>query len=68
VVDDWENGVLLEHGDVAGTTDALERLVAEPELREQLGAAGRETAIEMFACENVRKRVHDRCRALVGSQ
>lgn len=68
IVDDWENGVLLEHGDVAGTTDALERLVAEPELREQLGVAGRETAIEMFACENIQQRVYDRCRELLDAQ
>jgi glycosyltransferase involved in cell wall biosynthesis len=64
VVNDWENGVLLEHGDVSGTADAIERLIEDSQLCDRLGQNGRETAIEMFACENVSKRIVERCRDL----
>lgn len=64
VIDDWENGVRLEHGDTTGTADALERLVGDAELRSEVGRNGRETAIEMFSCENVRERVVERCAEL----
>jgi glycosyltransferase involved in cell wall biosynthesis len=44
VVDDGENGLLVPGGDVAALTEALERLVADAELRVRLGAQARQRA------------------------
>ena len=48
VVDDGEDGMLLEPGDVAGLADALERLARDPALRARLGARGRELVVPRY--------------------
>lgn len=54
-LDDGANGLLVEPGDVVGLTAALERLVTSPDLRAELGEAGRETAIEFSWDEQTRR-------------
>lgn len=61
VINDWENGVVLQHGEPEETANSLERLIEDEKLQEDLGQKARETALERFACENVRERVESRC-------
>lgn len=48
VVRDQETGYLIELGDAKAFADALERLIADPALRERLGARGRQVALAEF--------------------
>ncbi|MFB6077360.1 MAG: glycosyltransferase family 4 protein [Halarchaeum sp.] len=45
-LDDGENGALVDPGDVAALTDALERLAESPELRDRLAANALDAASE----------------------
>ena len=51
LVEDGVTGLLVEPGDAAALRAALERLLADPELRARLGAAGRARAQERFSWE-----------------
>jgi glycosyltransferase involved in cell wall biosynthesis len=44
LIEDGENGLVVPHGDVAGLAGAIERLLADDDLRERLAARGLETA------------------------
>ena len=45
------NGLLIAPGDIDGLAEAMTRLLQDPGLREQLGAAGRETIATGFTLE-----------------
>ena len=47
-VEDGVTGLLVPAGDVDALADALERLLADPELRRSMGEAGRARAEELF--------------------
>jgi glycosyltransferase involved in cell wall biosynthesis len=49
VVVDGENGLLVQVGEVGGLADAIERLVADKELRHLMGRAGRERVLAHFS-------------------
>lgn len=55
VVVDGETGFLVPAEDTGALTDALARLVADPELRRRLGAAGRRRAEELFDVPRFRR-------------
>jgi glycosyltransferase involved in cell wall biosynthesis len=44
-----ETGYLVAPSDPEGTAAAVERLLADPQLRERMGAAGRKRAVEIFS-------------------
>jgi glycosyltransferase involved in cell wall biosynthesis len=52
-VAEGETGLLHVPGDVAGIESALERLIADPDLRRAMGAAARERALRDFSMERV---------------
>ncbi len=47
-VEEGVTGMLVDAEDVGGLADALERLLADPELRRRMGEAGRRRLIEKF--------------------
>jgi glycosyltransferase involved in cell wall biosynthesis len=51
-VADGESGYLVETGDPGALADCLERLVDDPDLRERMGAAGRER-VERFSTDRM---------------
>ena len=51
VVVDGETGILVERGDREGLAAAISRLLADPHLRERMGAAGRERVRQLFTWE-----------------
>jgi colanic acid/amylovoran biosynthesis glycosyltransferase len=51
LVDDGHNGLLVAPGRVDLLADALERLLADPALRREMGAAARETVMREFNTE-----------------
>jgi len=53
LVADGETGLLVPPGDVRALRDALERLLADAELRRRLGAAARERALAYFSWQRV---------------
>jgi 2-deoxystreptamine N-acetyl-D-glucosaminyltransferase/2-deoxystreptamine glucosyltransferase len=53
LVVDGETGLLVPPGDVAALRAALVRLLADAELRQRLGAAGRARAAELLSWERV---------------
>jgi glycosyltransferase involved in cell wall biosynthesis len=52
LVENGQTGLLVELGDVPGLTDALEKIITNPELREAMGTAGREK-IQAYSLEKV---------------
>jgi glycosyltransferase involved in cell wall biosynthesis len=51
VVHDNENGLLVPAGDVDAMTDAINRLIVDPDLRARLGQQARETAVKNHSWE-----------------
>jgi glycosyltransferase involved in cell wall biosynthesis len=47
LVKDDHTGLLVDQGDVDGLSQAMRRLLLDPELRKRLGAAARQTAVNM---------------------
>ena len=57
VVADGVNGYLVPVKDAAALAAALEKLLLDPALRKQMGEAGRERAVELFANEKVNRAI-----------
>lgn len=58
------NGLLVRPADVESLERAVLQLVAQPELRERLGASGREIAVGNFGLESILRATLDLYRAL----
>ena len=59
VIIDGENGLLVTPGDADSLARAIEKLAIDGELRERLGSAARETAIERYTWRHNAARVFD---------
>ncbi len=68
LVSDGKTGLLVPPRDPAALRAAVERLLAEPELRERLGGAAREQARERFGWDFVIERTLDVYRAALASR
>jgi glycosyltransferase involved in cell wall biosynthesis len=66
LVTDGETGLLVPPRDAAALRDAVERLLADPELRERLGRAARARARERFGWDAVLERTLEVYRLAVG--
>ncbi len=64
-VEDGRTGVLARSGEPRALADALEPLLASPELRRALGEAGRERYAEEFTDAAMRERFFGRLRELI---
>lgn len=53
IVRDGENGLLVEARNVPALADALAKLLADPELRQQMGRCGRERVLHEFSQEKI---------------
>ena len=65
VVDDGVTGLLVAPGDRAAMTQALDRLVREPELRARLGAAARTRAVANHTWRHNAQQIADLCDAAI---
>ncbi|HEY5086014.1 MAG TPA: glycosyltransferase [Gemmatimonadaceae bacterium] len=66
VIENDVTGSLVAPGDVTALAAALERVVADPHLRERLGHAGRATALARFSPSTVSKQYAEIYRDAVG--
>lgn len=57
VVDEGQNGLLVDYGDVDGLAEAIRQLVTDASLRERLGAAGFDKVHRYYQWEQVAERV-----------
>jgi len=53
VVDDGENGFLVPFKDIAILTNVMERLLNDPDLRQRMGAVGRQKVLREFSMEQI---------------
>lgn len=53
IIEPDRNGLLVPDGDIAAMTDALNRMIAEPELRERLASGALQSARKRFAIDPV---------------
>ena len=66
VVAEGETGFLVEPGDADELAQRINEVLADPELAERLGKAGRQRAIERFSWRAIAERTADLYRTLAG--
>jgi glycosyltransferase involved in cell wall biosynthesis len=59
VVDEGENGFLVNFGDVQSMTEAVRLLLVDQSLRQRMGEAGRSKVIAQYNWEQITDRVLD---------
>jgi glycosyltransferase involved in cell wall biosynthesis len=67
VIEDGKTGLLVPIGDAQATRDAVERALADPELRRRLGAGARERVREYCSWDRVTERMLAVYEAATGS-
>ncbi len=66
LVDDWETGLLVKPGDTGQLTMALRCLARDPELRQRMGASGREKVLSRLPWPVIADRYVELYRAMSG--
>jgi len=67
LVEDGRTGLLVDRGDADSLYHAMRRLLLDPDLRQKLGAAGRQTALNM-SWENTVDRLEEIYQTAAGSR
>ena len=57
VIDDGENGLLVEFGDIGALSQAIQHLINDDSMRHQMGQAGRNKLETVFTWDNVSRQV-----------
>ena len=65
MIADGETGLLVPYGDLDALTGALDRLLADADLRRTLGRSGRRRLEEQFTFERFRERLSEHLAALL---
>lgn len=63
-IEDGRNGLLVEVGSATALEAAVERLIADPALRERLGAAGRHTLLTRYSPDAMLRQLEGYCLGL----
>jgi glycosyltransferase involved in cell wall biosynthesis len=66
VVVDGETGILVERGDAEGLAAAIAKLLADPQLRGRMGAAGRERVRRLFTWDRSVARLEELYGSILG--
>ncbi len=66
LVDDGENGFLIEPGDTSGFAEAVCRLLRAPELARRMGRSGRDRAARRHSCAEAAGRLEEIYRDALG--
>jgi glycogen synthase len=67
VINDQENGLLVDFGDVAGLAQAIDTLSQDNTLRQQMGQAGKRKVETIFTWQKKTDRVLDTYQTLLGA-
>lgn len=67
VIDDQENGLLVDFGDVADLAQAIDTLTQDDTLRQQMGQAGKRKVETIFTWQKTTDRVLDTYKTLLGA-
>jgi len=68
VVEDRVTGLLVAPGDVSGFASAVARLLDDPQLRADLGAAGRARVASLFGCDTYIDKILDVYRDIIAGR
>jgi glycosyltransferase involved in cell wall biosynthesis len=66
VIDDGQNGLLLDYGDVATLANALRTLCESPDIRAEFAKNARERIVDQFSLDRMSSEIAGFCRELAG--
>jgi glycosyltransferase involved in cell wall biosynthesis len=67
VIQDGQNGLLVQAGDVSGFSEAMLTLLNNPKERDRLGQNARQQAIELYSWEEYTRRLEEIYRNVLGN-
>ena len=66
VINDGDDGLLVEFGDAAGLAEALEKLLDAPAQAAEMGQRGREKVLQMYTWDHQYARLRDAVNQWIG--
>ena len=65
IIQDGYNGLLVPPKDPGALAKAIEQLLQDPQLRQRMGAAGRETILGGFTAEEINRKTIEQYKSLL---